>query len=97
MKSLLKDPDIARLFENTFPNTLGWNLIVVPSDITLIIPPDTTVKYFSKVIYFLCLKIVFVLKPKRKKTWLSSSQGFVCILRLPDRWKSPSHQDLTLK
>ena len=23
MKSLLKDPDIARLFENTFPNTLG--------------------------------------------------------------------------
>lgn len=23
MKSRLKDPDIARLFENTFPNTLG--------------------------------------------------------------------------
>ena len=23
MKSLLKDPDIAQLFENTFPNTLG--------------------------------------------------------------------------
>ena len=23
MKSRLKDPDLARLFENTFPNTLG--------------------------------------------------------------------------
>lgn len=23
MRSLLKDPDLARLFENTFPNTLG--------------------------------------------------------------------------
>lgn len=23
MKSLLKDPDLAQLFENTFPNTLG--------------------------------------------------------------------------
>ena len=26
MKSLLKDPDIAQLFENTFPNTLGMAL-----------------------------------------------------------------------
>jgi len=26
MKLLLKDPDIFRLFENTFPNTLGFCL-----------------------------------------------------------------------
>lgn len=27
MKSLIKDPDVARLFENTFPNTLGRIMI----------------------------------------------------------------------
>ena len=27
MKSLIRDPDVARLFENTFPNTLGRFMI----------------------------------------------------------------------
>lgn len=48
MKSRLKDPDIARLFENTFPNTLG----TYPSCFTLDtheIVADTTVKYYNEV------------------------------------------------
>ena len=55
MKGRLKDPDIARLFENTFPNTLGKNSsthwsrsvfsIIRSSPSSL----DTTVKYFNAV------------------------------------------------
>ena len=55
MKARLKDPDIARLFENTFPNTLGKNSstywsrsafsIIRSSPSSL----DTTVKYFNAV------------------------------------------------
>lgn len=30
MKARLKDPDLARLFENTFPNTLGVSVISHP-------------------------------------------------------------------
>jgi meiotically up-regulated gene 157 (Mug157) protein len=48
MKSRLKDPDIARLFENTFPNTLG----TYPSCFTMDtheIVADTTVKYYNEV------------------------------------------------
>lgn len=52
MKARLKDPDIARLFENTFPNTLGEcrlhmqqpGLLGVERELQ-----DTTVKYFNKV------------------------------------------------
>ena len=47
MKARLKDPDLARLFENTFPNTLGessspyhWQNAHVSS--------DTTVRYYNK-------------------------------------------------
>jgi hypothetical protein len=48
MKSQLKDPDLARLFENTFPNTLGMALdkflLLVANSET-----DTTVKYYNQV------------------------------------------------
>jgi len=51
MKSLLKDPDIARLFENTFPNTLGKLFASIHSKVADFITNhvDTTVKYFSEV------------------------------------------------
>lgn len=48
MKSRLKDPDIARLFENTFPNTLGTYLVAATTD-THETLADTTVKYYNEV------------------------------------------------
>lgn len=52
MTSRLKDPDIARLFENTFPNTLG-TFLGIPVQWTLHIlryaSLDTTIKYFNAV------------------------------------------------
>lgn len=32
MKARLKDPDLARLFENTFPNTLGEFLLLFTNE-----------------------------------------------------------------
>ena len=50
MTARLKDPDIARLFENSFPNTLGMHP-PCPSVSTLTLNNglDTTVKYFNEV------------------------------------------------
>jgi hypothetical protein len=48
MKSRLKDPDIARLFENTFPNTLGTYPSCCTMD-THETVADTTVKYYNEV------------------------------------------------
>ena len=53
MKARLKDPDLARLFENTFPNTLGMTSHFLTVDnIKLQSFSDTTVKYFNAVSSF---------------------------------------------
>ncbi|KAL1693807.1 Six-hairpin glycosidase-like protein [Schizophyllum commune] len=44
MKQLIKDPDLARLFENTFPNTMVSSRVEM-----LMFWPDTTVRYFNAV------------------------------------------------
>lgn len=66
MKSLLKDPDLARLFENTFPNTLGKE--PMDNGFTLFhkfVGADTTVKYFSEVrIQPLCTASILILFEK---------------------------------
>lgn len=52
MTSRLKDPDIARLFENTFPNTLGafpGMSVQWAFHIPKFVPSDTTIKYFNAV------------------------------------------------
>lgn len=53
MKARLKDPDLARLFENTFPNTLGQPCRMDYSGLVFVkltrILTDTTVKYFNAV------------------------------------------------
>lgn len=46
MRARLQDPDLARLFENTFPNTLGaYSTAVDPVSSNSGV--DTTVKYFD--------------------------------------------------
>ena len=49
MKARLKDPDLARLFENTFPNTLGEFVWCMRLCNFLTPFLDTTVKYFNEV------------------------------------------------
>ncbi|THG98569.1 hypothetical protein EW026_g3652 [Hermanssonia centrifuga] len=47
MKARLKDPDLARLFENTFPNTLGLRFKPYQCAFLSSLDADTTVKYFN--------------------------------------------------
>ena len=49
MKARLKDPDLARLFENTIPNTLGEFVWCMRLCSFLKLFLDTTVKYFNEV------------------------------------------------
>ncbi len=63
MKSRLKDPDLARMFENTFPNTLGPSLCALyPFQRRAYVRKDTTVRYYNEVglpfIFSLCARMI---------------------------------------
>ena len=48
MTRRMRDTDLARLFENTFPNTLGECVHYHVPILLLTRVPDTTIRYFDR-------------------------------------------------